>query len=772
MGIGLDQFQGIVNTAPAADRIIVGHETPDDPKLQNARPGNNLTWLFHVTVEKLSTFFSNRVAQQNQEVLNTFRDALQTEYGPSSGTAALRDEPVQALTANRITGAIQAAQVHAQDRMAALNAIKEENPSDLQIDAALNYVMEDIALPRGARGEAVEPALKGAMRAILPQLIQADGTERLELAGKLGAKLAQRLEEYVVRALYQFDTQSRTGGGRNLDKQPVAPLLAKLEADGGVDALRRMVPAMDVHLNREAAGFTTCMKTLLERLERDHGAIGPRFLETASAGKLVGLTLTDSDPHKQGNRVAILTFEGGGKVVYKPRDVRIDEALSGKDLEARDGPPRRSLLEMAGAQDMTYRFLPRSHEDVDYGYVQFLPHSSAQDHVIDSAEAGRVFGDLGRAIAALMLAGASDLHHENIMVSQGRFFFTDLEFALVPEAIKHLTTLLTLDPPPPKSPEAGPSTPVTAQADTSTEGLATPQQAPKTEDAAKTFEKLMRAMILNDTFSRATDNNPLCSPYNIVDGVFHTAEPTTEVIESLIILRTPDDQGGMTYLHNRVPPQTENGPTPYSLYHSQFGTGVTAGLTALKANGGLAEFHAAIPDFHLRYHPISTQDQRTILGDLRYETFRSTTSAAVADFYNGATELSTLKRLLDGVTLCPPESEKRAPLQAAMYTAYQSHDIPYFSRQVNNRAVYPDGLTSRPLKWGADNTTDYFDSRADAHGADLEARLAQATTLQFAHIGTLASEWMKERVPSEAYVLDLPGNQTRAMIEEITQPRT
>ncbi len=128
MGIGLDQFQGIVNTAPAADRIIVGHETPDDPKLQNARPGNNLTWLFHVTVEKLSTFFSNRVAQQNQEVLNTFRDALQTEYGPSSGTAALRDEPVQALTANRITGAIQAAQVHAQDRMAALNAIKEETP--------------------------------------------------------------------------------------------------------------------------------------------------------------------------------------------------------------------------------------------------------------------------------------------------------------------------------------------------------------------------------------------------------------------------------------------------------------------------------------------------------------------------------------------------------------------------------------------------------------------------------------------------------------------
>ncbi|WZB75389.1 hypothetical protein WJ972_02385 [Achromobacter insuavis] len=127
---------------------------------------------------------------------------------------------------------------------------------------------------------------------------------------------------------------------------------------------------------------------------------------------------------------------------------------------------------------------------------------------------------------------------------------------------------------------------------------------------------------------------------------------------------------------------------------------MTAGLTALKANGGLAEFHAAIPDFHLRYHPISTQDQRTILGDLRYETFRSTTSAAVADFYNGATELSTLKRLLDGVTLCPPESEKRAPLQAAMYTAYQSHDIPYFSRQVNNRAVYPDGLISRPLKWG------------------------------------------------------------------------
>ena len=39
---------------------------------------------------------------------------------------------------------------------------------------------------------------------------------------------------------------------------------------------------------------------------------------------IIDIELTDSDPHNNGQKVAIVIFDDGARVVYKPRDVRPD----------------------------------------------------------------------------------------------------------------------------------------------------------------------------------------------------------------------------------------------------------------------------------------------------------------------------------------------------------------------------------------------------------------------------------------------------------------
>lgn len=743
MGFDISQFRNIATHNAATDRIDIDKRNPQAPALTTRPESSGLAWLREQVIEFGDHWLEGPLFEQHQEVLQAFHNALSQGLSPQAADAVLANEPIQPLTAGRVATLIQQAEGWETARMAALQVASQPGATASDIDAALNYVLAECKLPDGAHSVLIVPTLRDAMRQVLPGVLRADGTARLELAGRLASQLAPRIEEYIVRALFA-QSMLPASTVKGLNGKPVGEVIATLDSIGGLPRLRQDVPALDVHLQREVNGFVTCMTTLLDRVTRDNANIGMRFFNDNAPGQLQGIRLTDSDPHKQGNRVAILSFGGDRQVVYKPRDVRIDEALSGAELASDGNGPRKSLLDMAGAGAMTYRFLPREHDGADYGYVQFLPHTEAQDHVIDANNAPQVFGDLGRAIGALMLAGASDLHHENIMVSGGRFYFTDLEFALSPQAVGYVSQLLQRQPGAPDS-LGVPSDQQTARAD---------------------YDLLMQSMILNDTFKRATDNNPLCSPCAVADGKFQPADTSNEVIESLVILRTVD-QTGTHYLDNRRTADGED-DNIYSRYRQPFGQGVAAGLKAVRNAEGLPQFHASIQDFHLRYHPISTGDQRTVLGDLRYESFRVSTQQAVDNLYNGTTPTQSLDDKLADISLCSQDAAKRGELRRAMYEAYQQHDIPYFSRQVSGQALFPDGLTASPFEWG-NGQRNYFTASADTHATTLERQLAGASDAVLDRLGTLAGDWMNEQFPNEAYVLQIPDGKTLRMIDEITR---
>ncbi|RBL81522.1 hypothetical protein DDE05_43790, partial [Streptomyces cavourensis] len=207
MGFDIGQFRQIASTATPTDRITVDHADPQAPALKNETTSSGLTWLLHAVVEFGGDLWGGERYQQNLEVLREFHAALSDDFDPRTADAVLRDEPVQTLTAGRITTLIDAAPAH--QRLETLRAAMHADALPTDIDAALNYVMRDIALPPQAHYQFMQAALRQAMENVLPQVLRADGTPNLELAGRLGSQLAPRLEEYVAYALYAYATRGQ-----------------------------------------------------------------------------------------------------------------------------------------------------------------------------------------------------------------------------------------------------------------------------------------------------------------------------------------------------------------------------------------------------------------------------------------------------------------------------------------------------------------------------------------------------------------------------------
>jgi hypothetical protein len=174
----------------------------------------------------------------------------------------------------------------------------------------------------------------------------------------------------------------------------------------------------------------------------------------AGAGIITDIQITDSDPHNRGHRVAIVTLDGTHKIVYKPRDIRIDAFFCGHRPSLFDYSNHLLRTETASIQskvvslspDVTYHpdeldtglptnsFLALEDEGGHFGVVEYL---SCEKHTLDAARSDYVFRNkaearnyykqIGREFAIARLYGIGDLHQENLIVHQKQPFLTDLE---------------------------------------------------------------------------------------------------------------------------------------------------------------------------------------------------------------------------------------------------------------------------------------------------------------------------------------------------------
>lgn len=156
--------------------------------------------------------------------------------------------------------------------------------------------------------------------------------------------------------------------------------------------------------------------TLLQRLNDDRDQLQSFEGVRLEAGCVAEIDMGTSDSHNKGKTVAILKFQDGKRLVYKPRGLGIDVA-------------HNELLKWLNNRGIPFplkgvRVLDRG----DYGWTEFIEYRTCQS----KEEAERFFRNSGSLLCLLSILGANDSHKKNLIAKGEHPFLIDIETLLQP----------------------------------------------------------------------------------------------------------------------------------------------------------------------------------------------------------------------------------------------------------------------------------------------------------------------------------------------------
>jgi type 2 lantibiotic biosynthesis protein LanM len=187
-------------------------------------------------------------------------------------------------------------------------------------------------------------------------------------------------------------------------------------ADMKSGGLRRLFEDKPVLLRLLATLTRQWIETSREfvlRLAADLAAIRRDLLPAGANGRVVKVERDISDPHNGGRSVHIVSFEDGARVVYKPKDLRLDIAWHGLIGRLnRADPPVELRAVRALARD-------------GYGWSEFIVHVGC-----DQQGCERFFRRAGGWLALFHCFAASDMHQENMIAAGDHPVPIDLETVL------------------------------------------------------------------------------------------------------------------------------------------------------------------------------------------------------------------------------------------------------------------------------------------------------------------------------------------------------
>jgi len=155
-------------------------------------------------------------------------------------------------------------------------------------------------------------------------------------------------------------------------------------------------------------------REMLLRLNADLEAIRRDILHTSAPSRIAAIEGDLSDPHNGGHSVQIVRFEDDTRVVYKPKDLRLDAAWYALVERLNDADPPVALK--------AARAITRE----GYGWTEFIDHAGCTD-----AEGVKRFFKRGGAWLALFhLFAGSDMHQENMIAAGDHPVPIDLEMIL------------------------------------------------------------------------------------------------------------------------------------------------------------------------------------------------------------------------------------------------------------------------------------------------------------------------------------------------------
>jgi class II lanthipeptide synthase len=271
------------------------------------------------------------------------------------------------------------------------------------IESAEAFAWSDLAAPISSKfNYTARASLRNALLAAVselcaPALYERFAKTRNESDSQSGNPSGQDEGTAIYR---EFVSTMRNGGFRILfEDKPVLLRLIALLTRQWIDATREFVT----------------------RLAADLPAIRHDLVPDSPADEVVDVVSDISDPHNDGRCVLIVHFAGVTRIVYKPKDVRVD--LAWRDLVER--------LNGAGAPVTlkTARSLARD----GYGWTEYIEHTGCAD--LRGCEI--FFRRAGAWLALLHCFAATDMHQENLIAAGDHPVPIDLETILQPSPEEH-----------------------------------------------------------------------------------------------------------------------------------------------------------------------------------------------------------------------------------------------------------------------------------------------------------------------------------------------
>lgn len=154
-----------------------------------------------------------------------------------------------------------------------------------------------------------------------------------------------------------------------------------------------------IHVQRVITFWIEAQAEMLHRLRLDRADIEKHLADGRSCEKLKAIRLDLSDRHAGGRSVAVLTFDSGFNLVYKPRETDIEQWYF----------QTLARLNHLGAPlpFAIFKILSRPM----YGWMQFVSHQPCKSE----KELSRYYRNAGALLCVLHVLAAADCHFQNLV---------------------------------------------------------------------------------------------------------------------------------------------------------------------------------------------------------------------------------------------------------------------------------------------------------------------------------------------------------------------
>ncbi|MGK9267678.1 type 2 lantipeptide synthetase LanM family protein [Bacillus inaquosorum] len=155
---------------------------------------------------------------------------------------------------------------------------------------------------------------------------------------------------------------------------------------------------------------------ILSRYHQDKELLSEQFHNGQTLGPITGIDTGSnvSDSHKRGKTVAILSFDSGIKIVYKPRSLEIDEQFNRFIQFLNSKGFTRDLKTVQTLNRQTY------------GWTEFITYTECQN----KQQVEHFYWRIGAYLAVLYAMNAVDFHHQNLIAHGEYPVLIDLESLL------------------------------------------------------------------------------------------------------------------------------------------------------------------------------------------------------------------------------------------------------------------------------------------------------------------------------------------------------